>query len=117
VVRRDLARYYRLTRNYEIHGLGVDGADVVVHAVRGFDDVVYQYIRAAVDELLSSRDAVAGEPGAHGRFWRVTREDLNLTLHMGLGGGYSSSPTPSQILDTEIDCDCRGLCSPQLTRG
>lgn len=31
-VRHDLARYYRLMRNYEIHGLGVDGADAVVHA-------------------------------------------------------------------------------------
>jgi hypothetical protein len=94
VVRRDLARYYRLMRNYEIHGLGVDGADPVVHPLGGFDDAVNQYM------------VLASKP-------RGPKPDL----HMGLGAGLVLSPTPSQIPDTEIDCDCRGLCSPQLRRG
>ncbi len=89
IVRRDLARYYRLMRNYKIHeGLGVDGADAVAHALRGFDDAAYEYIWAKVDELLSSRDLVVGELHMRGRFWRVDREALNLTLRTMRFGDY-----------------------------
>jgi hypothetical protein len=84
IVRRDLARYYRLLKDYDIR-FGVDEADAIVHALRGFNEGAYQYIWAAVDELLSGRDAVMEELHVRNRFWRVNREDLivMLRLHMG----------------------------------
>ena len=84
IVRRDLARYYRLIGDYHIQlALGVDAADVVVHALRGFDEAAYQYIWAAVDDFLASRDHVLehlkGLP-LHHRFRRVNREILTQML-------------------------------------
>jgi hypothetical protein len=84
IVRRDLARYYRLLGNYRIHvGVGVDDADVMVHALRDFDEAAYQYVWAAVDDFLASRDHVMehmeGVP-VHNRFWRVKRELLTVLL-------------------------------------
>ena len=85
VVRRDLARYYRILRDYEISGgMSVDNSDAVVHALRDFDEAAYQYIWAAVDELLSSRDALMESMELRDRFWRVDREDLILTLRMNM---------------------------------
>jgi hypothetical protein len=72
-------------RNYEVRFSTPDDADVVTHALRGFDDGAYQFLWAAVDEVLEGRDLLTDEFGSPSRFARVDREHLALWLRMGLG--------------------------------
>jgi hypothetical protein len=57
----------------------------VVHALRGSDDGAYQFLWAAVDEVLEGRDFLVDEFNPPSRFARVDREHLPLRLRMGLG--------------------------------
>jgi hypothetical protein len=80
IVRRDLARYYRLLWDSDIHFGEPDEADVVAHALRGFDEAAYRYIWAAVDEQLDERDILQQRLRSNGRFFRVDRAQMSVTL-------------------------------------
>jgi hypothetical protein len=83
IVRRDLARYYRLVGDYNVSVLNVDEADVVAHALREFDKAAYEYVWAAVDDFLESRDTVMKDLRAqpiHHRFRRADRDVLGAVL-------------------------------------
>ena len=85
IVRRDLARYYRLMRTYEVALSRVEDADVVAHALRGFDDGAYRFVWAAVEEVLSARDMLEGRVLSPSRFARGERERLVTDLRLSLG--------------------------------
>jgi hypothetical protein len=68
---------------YHLSYLNVDDADVVAHALRKFDEAAYQYVWAAVDDFLESRDTVMeglkGLPIPH-RWRRANRDVLGAVL-------------------------------------